>query len=157
MRSAGIKEIKQELSLLPPKQVLELCLRLVRYKKENKELLSYLLFEANDESGFVENVKKEIDEGFAELPLKTPYLTRKSLGRVLRSITRYSKQTGTKESAIEILMHFCIKLKSSGIPIKKYKTIFNLYNRQLKKLQAAIELVHEDLRFDYKKQLEKLA
>ena len=62
MKAASMHELKDELAHLPPKKVLELCLRLARYKKENKELLSYLLFEAHDEQGFVMQVKKEIDE-----------------------------------------------------------------------------------------------
>ena len=48
MKAASISEIKTELKGLPPAQLTELCLRLARFKKENKELLTYLLFEAND-------------------------------------------------------------------------------------------------------------
>jgi len=156
MKAASISEIKQELSSLPAKKLLELCLRLARYRKENKELLTYLLFEAHDEQGFVESVKKEIDEQFAELPKPTPYLNKKSLRKMLRSIVKYSKHTGTKESAIEMLLHFCVKLKGSGIRIHKNKALSNLYDQQLKKLNTLTELVHEDLSFDYKKQLEQL-
>ena len=157
MKAAGISELKQELSILPPKKLLELCLSLARYKKENKELLTYLLFEAHNEQGFVESVKKEIDEQFTELPKPTPYLNKKSLRKMLRSISKYSKYIGTKESAVEMLLYFCIKLKNSGIRIHRNKALSNLYNQQLKKLNALVELVHEDLAFDYKKQLEQLA
>ena len=129
---------------------------MARYRKENKELLTYLLFEAHNEQGFVENVKKEIDEQFVDLPKPTPYLTKKSLRKMLRSIAKYSKYTGTKESAIEMLLHFCIKLKNSGIRIQKNKALSNLYDQQLKKLNSLAALVHEDLSFDYKKQLAQL-
>ncbi len=156
MKAASINELKQELSTLSSKKVLELCLRLARYKKENKELLSYLLFEAHNEQGFTETVKKEIDELFEELPKATPYLTKKALRKMLRLISKYSKHTGTKESAVEMLLHFCIKLKNSGIRIYKNKALLNLYEQQLKKLNAFISLIHEDLRFDYKNQLEQL-
>src|SRR3978361_680261 len=113
MKSAGISEIKQELTTLSAKKVLELCLRLAKYKKENKELLSYLLFDAHDEQTFIENVKKEIDEHFSELPKANWYFTKKSLRKILRAIGKYSRHTGTKESAIEMLIYFCFKLKSS--------------------------------------------
>jgi len=45
----GIAEIKKELQHLDNTQLTELCLRLVRYKKENKELTGYLLFDADNE------------------------------------------------------------------------------------------------------------
>jgi hypothetical protein len=156
MKAASINELKQELTTLPPKKVLELCLRLARYKKENKELLTYLLFEAHNEQGFVENIKKEIDEQFADLPKATWYLTKKSLRKMLRSIARYSKHTGSKESEVEMLIHFCANLKTSGIPFRKNKSLSNLYIQQLKKLNGLVKLVHEDLHFDYRKQLEQL-
>ncbi|MEP6512777.1 MAG: hypothetical protein ABJA79_02830 [Parafilimonas sp.] len=156
MKAASISELKQELTTLSPKKLVELCLRLARYKKENKELLTYLLFEAHNEQSFVETIKKEIDEQFTELPKATPYLNKKSLRKILRSVSKYSKHTGSKESAVEMLLHFCIKLKNSGISIHKNKALSNLYNQQLKKLNELVEMVHEDLAFDYKKQLEQL-
>ena len=61
MKAVTVKEISQELLNLSPKELRDLCLRLARFKKENKELLTYLLFESSDESSYVESVKKEID------------------------------------------------------------------------------------------------
>ena len=53
MRAATIQEIKQELATVKPAQLMSLCLRLAKFKKENKELLTYLLFEAGDEAGYL--------------------------------------------------------------------------------------------------------
>jgi len=44
MKAASSKEIKSALIEQSPTQLTELCLRLARFKKENKELLTYLLF-----------------------------------------------------------------------------------------------------------------
>lgn len=156
MKAASINELKQELSTLPPKQVLELCLRLARFKKENKELLSYLLFEAHDEHSYVESIKKEIDEQFVEMPKGNWYLAKKSLRKVLKAVSKYSKHTTTKESEVEMLIHFCKNLKISGIRFRSYKVLSALYDQQIKKLNVLIGQVHEDLRFDYKKQLDEL-
>ena len=61
MKAVTVKEISEELVNLSPKELRDLCLRLARFKKENKELLTYLLFEATDEEMYIESVKKEID------------------------------------------------------------------------------------------------
>jgi len=156
MKAASLNELKQELMTLPPKKVLELCLRLAKFKKENKELLNYLLFEAHNEQGYVENVKKEIDEQFALVPRGNWYLAKKSLRKILKSIGKYSKHTATKESEVEMILHFTKNLHDSGIRFRSYKALSNLYDQQLKKLNGLIEQVHEDLRFDYRKQLKAL-
>jgi len=57
MKAVTIKELKDELANLSPKEIRELCLRLARFKKENKELLTYLLFESGDESVYVGSIK----------------------------------------------------------------------------------------------------
>ena len=75
--------------------------------------------------------------------------------KMLRSIAKYSKHVATKESEVEMLIHFCFKLKTSGIPFHKNKPLSNLYSQQLKKLNRLVELVHEDLHFDYRKQVER--
>ena len=153
MKPATIHDIKQELSNLPPQKVLELCLRLARYKKENKELLTYLLFESNDDHAYIQIIKKEVDDEFVELPKANLYLTKKSLRKLLKSINKYSKHIGSKQAEAEMLIYFCTKLKQSGIPIQKSTALVNLYKQQLKKINAAVESLHEDLHFDYHKQI----
>ena len=49
MKAFSLNELKNELSTLSPAKVLALCMRLAKYKKDNKELLTYLLFHAHDE------------------------------------------------------------------------------------------------------------
>ncbi|UCE94956.1 MAG: hypothetical protein JSV73_06745, partial [Flavobacteriaceae bacterium] len=73
MKSATVRELKKELQERSPKEILDLCLRLSRFKKENKELLTYLLFEIEDVEGYIESVKEEIDEKFKGVNRKSPY------------------------------------------------------------------------------------
>jgi hypothetical protein len=156
MKTASSQDIKQELVNLPPKKVIEICLRLARFKKENKELLHYLLFEADHEEGYVETIKHELDEQFDELPKPNWYLTKKGLRRVLRTISKYSKYLSKKESEAELIIHFCKQVKEKGIMNRPNQALTNIYHQQLNKLNKLVELVHEDLQFDYRKQLNEL-
>ena len=156
MKAASLNDLKQELSALPPKKVLEICLRLAKFKKENKELLSFLLFDADNEHGYVESVKNEMDELFGELPRSNWFATKKSLRKILRLVGKYSKHVANKESEIDMLMHFCIKMKALGHHFYYNQAFTNMYLLQVKKLKALVKLVHEDIRFDYEKQLEQL-
>ncbi len=156
MKAATINDLKKELLAIPPAQVMELCLRLARYKKENKELISYLLFEAHDEHGYVENVKREMDEDFKSLPNTTPYHTKKSLRKVLRYIAKYSRHTASKQAETEMLLYFCKKINASSIKLHKSSALQNLYNQQVKKINTLVNTLHDDLAYDYRKQLEEI-
>ena len=156
MKAATVQEIKQELKEKPVADLVELCLRLARYKKENKELLTFLLFEANDLEGYIKGVKEEIEECFAEINTSHLYYVKKSLRKILRTTNKYIRYSGSKTAETELLLYYCQKIKDSDIKIKKSTALTNLYNGQIKKLQAAISSLHEDLQYEYLRQLERL-
>lgn len=156
MKSATIQEIKQELSTVRPAQLTELTLRLARFKKENKELLTYLLFEAHNEQGYVDSVKKEIDELFDTVNISHLYFAKKTLRKIVRVINKYCRYSGIKQSEIELRIYFCQKLKDSGIPFTQNTVISNLYDSQLKKINTLLPALHEDLQYDYAGQITEL-
>jgi len=156
MKAATVHEIKQELSITKPAEVTELCLRLARFKKENKELLTYLLFEAHDEEGFVNGVKKEIDEGFDTINLSQLYFAKKTLRKIVRMINKYCRYSGNKQTEMDLRIWFCTKLQNSGIPYKRNNVINNLYKSQVKKINDILITLHEDLQYDYRKEIMKL-
>jgi hypothetical protein len=157
MKAASSHEIKQELKELSPGRLVDLCLRLARFKKENKELLTYLLFEADDMETYTAGVKQEMDENFAEINTSNIYYAKKSLRKILRTVNKYIRYTGSKQAETELLLHFCAKLKQSGIPFQKSNALNNLYHAQLKKIKAAIATLHEDLQYEYLRKLEPLS
>jgi hypothetical protein len=149
MRSASVHELKQELLNMPAAELTELCLRLAKYKKENKELLTYLLFEAHDEEGFVRSVKKEIDSAFAQINHSNLYYVKKTLRKILRIINKHLRYTGSAQITVELLIYFCQSIKETGIPIQKNPIIANLYKGQVQKINKTLLGLHEDLQHDY--------
>ena len=156
MKAASIHELKQELSSVAPATVAALCLRLARYKKENKELLTYLLFEAHDEQAYIQSVQAEIQTQFRDINTSHVYFAKKSLRKILRFAGKHIKYTGSKQAEVAILIYFCTQLKTSGIPIQKSTALTSLYNQQIKKIKLALASLHEDLQHDFKKELEAL-
>jgi hypothetical protein len=156
MKAASVQELKEELKQLPPKDLLELCIRLARFKKENKELLSFLLFEAHDEPGFVEGIKNEMDELFLELPKANWFLTKKSLRKIIRLINKYKRYMQKKESEIELRIHFCTLLKNSLLSFGNSQPLRHLFDQELIRAEAALRDLHEELQYDYRRKLEAL-
>ena len=156
MKPVTIKDLKEELANCTPKEVRELCLRLARFKKENKELLTYLLFESSDEALYLDGVKKEVDDQFELINKKSHYLIKKGFRKILRTIRKYARYSQKKETEVELLLYFCIKLKKITPSILKNAGLQNLYNKQLEAIRKKVTLLHEDLQFDYEIELEKL-
>lgn len=156
MASLSVHELKQELAGLKPAELVNILLRLARFKKENKELLTYLLFHAQDEEGFIRLVKQEVEELFATVNQTQLYFAKKTLRKILRVINKYSRYSGNKETDIVLRLFFCRLLKESGIPYQNNTALNNLYAGQLKKIRTVMASLHEDLQYDYRKELSDL-
>lgn len=157
MNVPSLQEVKKELQETPSKDLLELCLSLAKYKKDNKEYLGYLLFQAHDREGFIAEIKNEIDNRFAEMQILTNlYPIRKGLRSTLRFINKYCKYMGDKVITAELLIYFCRKIKKSGIPIHKSVRLENLLNTQIKRIRSAISGLHEDLQADFLRELDEI-
>ncbi len=155
MKAASLKEIKTELDTLHPKQVRELCMRMAKYRKENKELLTYLLFEAQDEESYIVAVKAEIDELFKDVNKSHTYFAKKTIRKILRIANRHIRYSGSKQTEVELLIHFCKQLKASGIPLRVNSVTGNIYQRQIHKINKSLATLHEDLQYDYSEEMRR--
>ncbi|WP_406683628.1 hypothetical protein N1F78_13180 [Seonamhaeicola sp. MEBiC1930] len=156
MKAVSVVTIKKELKHRSSDELIKLCLRLSRFKKENKELLTYLLFESENEAGYIDSVKAYVDEEFEIINRDSYYYIRKSIRKVLKNIKKYIRYSQNKETEVELLLYFCQKLKYFKPSIKGSTQLQNMYNRQLVLAQKYIASLHEDLQYDYNLLLEEL-
>ena len=155
MKTATVTEIKKELKHHSQTELIELCLRLSKFKKENKELLTYLLFET-DETLFINSVKEEITEQFEMINTSSYYFIKKSVRKILRITKKYIRYSQNKETEIELLIYFNRELKKIKKPISRNTTLQNIFDRQIITIKNAISKLHEDLQYDYNLELEEL-
>ena len=121
MKAATLKEVKTELNYKSHSELLEICLRLSRFKKENKELLTYLLFEISDEEKYIESIQRKIDLEFDSINTDSYFYMRKSIRKILRLLKKYIRYSQNKETEVELLLYFSRKLKQFSPSIfKKY-------------------------------------
>jgi hypothetical protein len=156
MQIAKLSDIKKELKQLPPEQLLNVCLRLGRFKKDNKELLNYLLFEASNEQNYIEVVNQEIIDGFEMINNSSLYFAKKNIRKILRIAAKQIRYSGNKHTEVEVLICFCQQMASIKLPIAESRVLMNMYQNQLKKIEKAISTLHEDLRYDYSNTIEEL-
>nr|WP_321245978.1 hypothetical protein [uncultured Psychroserpens sp.] len=156
MKAVSVVTIRKELKHKTNQELAELCLRLSRFKKENKELLTYLLFEADSEEGYIETVKAEIDEQFEIMNTDSYFYIKKSVRKILRNTKKYIRYSLNKETEVELLLYFCKKLKAMSPSINRNTTLTNLYDRNIEAVTKKILNLHEDLQYDYNAQLEEI-
>tara|TARA_B100000767_G_C19649433_1_gene486042 strand:- start:53 stop:529 length:477 start_codon:yes stop_codon:yes gene_type:complete len=156
MKAASLKEIKDELKSKSPEELLNICLHISKFKKENKELLTYLLFEASNENGYIEEVKYQIKVQFESLNQSTYYLVKKSVRKVLRNCKKFIRYSKKPQTEIEILIYFCSQLAELSGQHYQNTTLITIYSKQLEIVRKKIEKLHEDLQYDYNLILEEL-
>lgn len=155
MIKESIHSIKKELELLPKDELIALCLRQAKYKLENKEHLSYLLFNAENETGLIQSLKDQIENSFNDINDQSTYFVKKSLRKLLRLINKYVKFSQSKTLEIDLLIFFC-KQMSMREWHQQSLVLTNIYDRQVDRIHKTLDKIHEDKRFDYLNEIESL-
>lgn len=157
MKAASIRELKPALKDCSHAELLEITLKLAKFKKENKELLTYLLFQADEEDQYIRQVQEEITEQFNQITSRSFFHIKKSIRKVLRgtkTAIRYSKK---KETEVELLLHFVKELQAFRPSIKRSSVMVSLRQRQVDRIGKLVATLHEDLQHDYQYELGQLA
>lgn len=156
MKAATVKQIKDELKTRSEAELVELALRLSKFKKENKELLTYLLFEADDEPGFIMSIKEEMDEQFEAVNRGTYYFIKKGIRKILSGVKKHIRYSKKPETEVILLIYFIEKMKSFQPSIHRSIMLENILDRQVAMVRKKILSLHEDLQYDYGMELEDL-
>ncbi|MFM6983535.1 MAG: hypothetical protein ACKOXF_05340 [Chitinophagaceae bacterium] len=156
MNTYSINQIKKTISSMDAGDLAAICLRMAKYKKENKELLSYLLYESTDEANYIEQVQAEIDMMFDLLIDNGSYKYMKQIRKIARFISKPMKYSGQASTQVEILIYFTTKLKVILKKKSNLTALQNLYLQQIKKIDTTMSKLHEDIQYDYVRTIESL-
>jgi hypothetical protein len=114
------------------------------------------LFESNDENNYINSVKEYMDEEFENINTKSYFFIRKSMRKVLTNTKKFIRYSKQKETEVELLLYYCTKMKSFKPSISRSARLINIYNRQLILIKKTVSTLHEDLQFDYYREIEDL-
>lgn len=153
MKPASISDLKKELKHSSKEELIEYILRLSKFKKENKELTSYLLFDAADEDGYIEKVKGEIRTQFLEINTGSYYFINKGVRKILRNTKKHIRYTQNKETEVRLLLFFYKEARKIRPSITAHTGLNNLQNRLLISVKKTISQLHEDLQFDFNEEI----
>lgn len=155
MESPKLNNIRKELNHLPKEVLAEYCLKIAKYKTENKEFLNYLLFYSDNNELYIAEIKKLLDEGFAGLPY-SDYTATKVLRKLTRLMNKHIKFIGNKAQELELALYFCHLFIEESSPKTHHKPLIALLFRQLKRIEKLIPKLDEDLQFDFQHEFDTL-
>ncbi|MBL6729493.1 MAG: hypothetical protein ISP74_01105 [Bacteroidia bacterium] len=156
MKASSISQIKKELKFASKEELIEIVLRIGKYKVENKELLSYLLFDSSDEQGYIDKIKVYMDFQFEIINRENYYFIKKSVRKILRVTKRFIKYSKNIETETTLLIHFCKNLEEMDPSYKYNQVLLNMYFRQLSLIEKNLEKMHEDLSYDFRREVDLL-
>lgn len=154
LKAASLAEIKSELQTLSQEELLAICLRLARFKKDNKELLGFLIFDANDLDGYTLALKEMMTAEFAGVNTTNIWFAKKTIRKILRMANKYARFAGSKELEVALHIHFLRELKQLPEHIKKASIMDKLARSEDQKVRKLIKGLHDDLQYDFLRELE---
>lgn len=155
MKAATIREIKTELKTKSPEELVDLCLHMAKFKKDTKELLTYLLYESMDEESYIESIKREMDDLFDQVNTASYYYVNKSMRKILRMTKKFIRYSKKKTTEFELIKYFCEQVLERHAPLSNY-TLETIFDRQVASLRKIVSSLHEDLQYDYGIELDRL-
>jgi hypothetical protein len=150
-----LSDLKKELLELNKPELIQLCLRVAKLKRENKELLAYLIFDADDPLFYAQKLKPEIKEVF-EQPFQHAYYLTKSIRKVMRLITKYYRFTSNKQGETDLLIYLVEEFHQSWRHEYRYQALGKVIFRCLEKAQTNLKKIDEDFRADFEQPLAEL-
>jgi hypothetical protein len=93
---------------------------------------------------------------FAQINTKSYFYIRKSVRKILTLTKKFIRYSKKKETEVELLLYFCIKLKDFKPSISRSPRLTNTFERQILLIKKAIISLHEDLQYDYQLELNEL-
>ena len=150
-----LSDLKKELLELNKLELIQLCLRVAKLKRENKELLAYLIFDADDPLFYAQKLKPEIKEVF-EQPFQHAYYLTKSIRKVMRLITKYYRFTSNKQGETDLLIYLVEEFHQSWRYEYRYQALGKVIFRCLEKAQTNLKKIDEDFRADFEQPLAEL-
>ncbi|MFN5317929.1 MAG: hypothetical protein ACK5CY_03715 [Bacteroidia bacterium] len=151
----SLAALKKELNSLDRIDLVNICARLARYKKENKELLAFLLLDADDPIHYAEKIKPLLDEPF-EAPYHSAWAFAKRLRKALRQIAKYQRFTGSARGEAELLMYLLKKFEGDWRRGITQAGIQKIILRCFEKIESLLDKMDEDYRSDFEEPLAAL-
>lgn len=150
MDISSLQQIKKELEKVDHKQMIQYCLKLASYKRDNKLYLNYLLFESENEITYKEKIQSEILKQFEDINDSTVYYLKKRIRKTKQLLYKYVTFTEQMETHLELYIFFLKQLHPYAQQIESSKQIQSMILTVIRSFEKKLSKLHEDLQYDFR-------
>lgn len=155
MEIAGLADIRKELIHQSPDELVELVLRLARFRQDNKALAGYWLFDRQNPTEFLRQVHQALDHGFDELNFSTGYWVKKGLRKWQRQVNLYGRICGEAWMQADMQSYYVWVCLRAQKRLSDPNYLAPLLASAEKKRVTLVKKLDDDVQHDIQRQFER--
>jgi membrane-anchored protein YejM (alkaline phosphatase superfamily) len=149
MNVLSLSEIRKNLKHLSDEELCVILTKLAKFKKVNKEYVSFLLLNESNEDLYVEEVKEHLLELLENLNQSSIQYAKKTLRKVLKILRQCAAFSEKDVTQLDLSIFFCHELNKLQRSIRNHSIVQGMYNREITRMDKVLKAMHEDLVSDY--------
>lgn len=156
MIDLSLRDIREELKLLDRKDLEDTIVELAKLNRQNKRSIAVKLASRHDASVVLDSFKEELNLLFGQANASNYFLAKKAIQAIRRKMNQNLTLTKDKSQQVELLFHFCDRMREEGYLAFRHPVIDNVYLMQFRKADKILEGLHDDIRYDFAEKLDAL-
>ncbi len=101
-------------------------------------------------------MQESLDLLFEDVHKTNPYYAKKTLRKIVRVANKFIRYSSQESTGVDILLFVAQKMRPLYLDMKKSTALENIYLGVIKKIKKLTSGLHEDLQYDYLRQLDKI-
>lgn len=155
MDAASLADIRKELAHQSPAELMELVVRLARFRLDNKALIGYWLFDRTNQAQFLAQVHLALDEALASMNFSSAYFVKKSLRKWQRQVNLYGRICGEPWMLADLQGYYvwtCLRAQKKVMYPDYFVELIRAAQRKFNTLLLKLE---PDMQHDMQRQFER--
>ena len=149
----GIHELRVKTNDLSVESLHRLLTRLMRFKRENKELVAFELFIRAEPENWFADIREECNVTLNEMNTSHPYFMRKTMRKLIRTLKTYARYAGDPAIEAELLCILLEAFHQKHLHEHTAEKIRKIVTDTQVRLQKMISKLHDDLQYDFIRRL----
>lgn len=155
IEKVALADIKQALQQATPNELRDLCVRLARFKQDNKQLLHYALFYQDRPEVFIEEVNVRLKEAVETFNYSHAYWVKKGLRKWQRQVNLLGRISGEPWVQAKLQGMYALACYEAASKVAATEVLTNLCAQATKKFYAQVAKLEADWQHDLTRTFER--
>ncbi|MFM7709422.1 MAG: hypothetical protein ACKO5C_00765 [Ferruginibacter sp.] len=153
----GVQELRKRTADLQTSELIQLLSRLMRFKRENKELVAYELFVRDQPEVWFSEIRESFNSELETMNTSHPYFMKKTMRKLIRRAKTYARYAGDPAIESELFCGLLEVFNEHHLHVHPSDIVRKIYYDTFTRLEKNISKLHEDLQYDFERRLADLS